>query len=160
VADAHDELDAIGKGPLLATSVAHAPLALGGKDIALEVLVHSVERHRPTRVPSDLANKYGPGRAHPADAVAEVRLARADDVVPAGFHVVAEQDPLTAAQRRRRTQLLDRLGVPPDGTDADALRIAAADPTAKPTVRRLRAIPDLPRLRLLLAEERAPAHPA
>jgi hypothetical protein len=86
-----------------------------------------------------------------------VRLARADDVVPAGFHVVAEQDPLTTAQRRHRTELLDRLGLPPDGTDADALRIAAADPTAKPIVRRLRAIPDLPRLRLLLSEERAPA---
>jgi len=119
------------------------------------VLVHAVEHdgHRPTRVHADLANKYGPGRADPADVVAEVRLARADEVVPAGFVVVAERDPLTEAQRRRRTDLLGRLGLPPDATDADALRVAAADRSARPIVRRVRAIPDLPRLRLLLDDE-------
>jgi hypothetical protein len=153
VADAAADIDALDGGPVLVTSVADAPLALGGDDVALEVLVLAVERgHRSTRVRADLATKYGKGRADPSDAHAELRLARADDVVPEGFRVVAERDPLAAAQRARRTELLQQLGLPASATDADAIRTAAADPAAQPTVRRLRRLPDLPRLRLLLAE--------
>ncbi len=153
VSDARDQLD---DEPLLVASTADAPVALGGQDVAVEVLVRAVEgQGHETRVEESLANKFGKGRAHPTDAAAELRLVRADEAVPDGFRVVAERDPLSATQRARRTDLLTRLGLPPDATDADALRIAATDPSTRATVRQLRRLPDLPPLRLLLDEQLA-----
>jgi hypothetical protein len=136
--------------PVLVVSTADAALALGGDDVAIEVLVHAVERRGfETRVAADVANRFGPQRAEPDEAVAELRLIRADDELPAEFVVVAETDPLTAAQRTRRTELLAQAGLPPDATDADLLHRVSDDPSLRGVAEQVRRIPELPPLRLV-----------
>jgi hypothetical protein len=154
VAAARDDLREL-KGPVLLTSSADANLALGGDDVALEVLVLSVEDLGiETAVPPSLQHQYGPERAAVRPVTAEVRLARADTPAPVGFAVLAETDPLSPAQRARRTELLESVGLPPSASDADLLREVAADPSLRPVAERVRRIPDLPVLRLLLRREK------
>lgn len=140
-------------GPVLAASTADANLALGGGDVAVEVLVLALEaRGFETAVAPNLAHQFGPERARPGRAVAELRLVRADEAMPAGFEVVGESDPLSSAQRDRRTALLASAGLPATASDADVLRLVASDPSLRDVAERVRRIPDLPVLRLLLAD--------
>ena len=152
VADARQEVAAI-DGPVSLSSTARANLALGGERVALEVLVLAMEdAGADVVVPSDLENQYGPERAEQRPAVAEVRLARADDgPPPAGFSVLAgPRHPLTDAQRATRASILATAGLPPDGSDADYLRAVLERPSLRPAAARLRAVPDLPPLQLLV----------
>ena len=152
VAAAGDDLREL-DGPVLLTSSADANLALGGDDVALEVLVLSVEDLGiETAVPSSLEHQYGPERAEPRPVTAELRLARADAPTPPGFEVLAEADPLTTTQRGRRVELLASVGLPSSATDVDVVRLVAADATLRPVAEQVRSIPDLPVLRLLLRD--------
>ena len=139
-------------GPVLLTSSADANLALGGDDIGLEVLVLATEAIGvDAAVPSGLEHQYGPERAEPRAVVAEVRLARADAPWPPGFAPLGDAlDPLTVAQREARSSILARADLPPDASDADFLRAVRARPELREAADRLRSIPDLPELRLLL----------
>jgi hypothetical protein len=100
----------------------------------------------------ELEFKYGPQRARATAVDAEVRLVRSDDPSPppAGFEIVAEVDPLSTRQRATREGLLAGAGLGPDASDGDYLRAVLARPELRAGAARLRAVPDLPRLRLLL----------
>ncbi|HUP85426.1 MAG TPA: hypothetical protein VM143_07145 [Acidimicrobiales bacterium] len=155
VVDAARDLDDVG-GPVLVTSEADADLALGGTDVATEVLVLAVEREGlETRVRPELAHQFGPQRARTTDVGAEIRLVRADEAAraPVGFETVAEVDPLTARQRATREAMLATAGLPGDASDADYVRSVLVHPDLRADAARLRAVPDLPRLRLLLRVE-------
>jgi hypothetical protein len=153
VAGARDEIREL-QSPVLVTSSADANLALGGDDVALEVLVLSVEDLGiETAVPPALQHQYGPERAKPRPVTGELRLARADEPTPEGFEVLDEADPLSPARRARREALLESAGLAPTATDADVLRRVAAEPSLRTTAERVRRIPDLPVLRLLLRVE-------
>lgn len=150
-----DELAGI-DGTVLLTSSADANLALGGDDVALEVLVLAVEDLGvDVAVPPSLQHQYGPERAADRPVAAEVRLARADDPAPPGFTSFgAALDPLSAAQRATRAAVLERAGLPEDASDADFLRVVVERPELRDDAARLRAVPDLPELRLLRREVR------
>jgi hypothetical protein len=142
-------------GAVLVTSAADANLALGGDDVGIEVLVLELE-HRGvgTAVDDDLEHQFGPERARPGRAVVEVRLARADDDAAAGdgFRLVAEKDPLRPGQRAARASILQRAGLAADASDSDLLRLVSSRPELRRDAARLRAIPDLPVLQLLIRD--------
>lgn len=148
---ARTELAAI-EGPVLLRSSADANLALGGDDVGLEVLVLATEALGiDAAVPPELQHQYGPERAGPRPVDAEVRLARADEPRPGGFTPLGSAlDPLTPRQRATRTSILARAELAPDASDADFLRAVRARPELRDAAARLRSVPDLPELRLLL----------
>ena len=150
---ASEDLADLEDGPVLLTSSADANLALGGDDVALEVLVLAVEDLGvDVAVPPSLQHQYGSERAGKApDAATEVRLARADAPLPAGFEALGgAADPLTSSQREVRAAILQRAGLAPDASDADYLRAVLEDPSLRADADRLRSVPDLPELRLLV----------
>lgn len=153
VAAAGDELTGLG-GPVRLTSSADANLALGGDDVALEVLVLATEDLGvDVVVPPELAHQYGPERAEPRAVVAEVRLARADVATPQGFDDLGDPlDPLTPEQRATRAAILREAGLPAGASDADYLRAVLERPELRPAAARLRAVPDLPLLQLLVRD--------
>lgn len=150
VSAARDDLIGL-DGPVLLTSSVDANLALGGDDVALEVLVLATEDLGvDVVVPPGLQHQYGPERAHAREVVAEVRLARADTEVPAGFVRLGQPlDPLTPSQRSTRASILADAGLPADASDADYLRAVPERPELRAAAPRLRSVPDLPELRLL-----------
>ena len=92
-------------GPVLVSS------EVAGRDLLLdqlgpEDLVLALERAGlPTRVARNLDFRYGRRRARPAEAVAAVRLVRAEAPVRTGWSRLATVDPLTPAQRARVLRL-------------------------------------------------------
>jgi hypothetical protein len=106
-------------GPVLVTSdVAVPELAIGGDDIGPEVVALALDRAGVDVVVEErLDNRFGPRRAQPERAVAELRIVADDGSArPAGFGKVATVDPLTRAERVEREELeaeleeLDALG--------------------------------------------------
>lgn len=97
-------------------------------------------------------NRYGPHRAEPETAVFEVRLVSGPDR-PEGFEVVESRELTTPAQRREREQLLGVLGERWDGESLVELkRLADQDPELRDAIDRLKEIPDLPALTLLVRD--------
>jgi hypothetical protein len=136
-------------GPVLARSRLDVRQVLGDQDVALEVLVAALERRGlEVVVERDAANRFGPERARPERAGAELRLVAAtpDEPPPDGFEVVATADPLQPAERAGRERVLARAGLPPDAPTRDVLLAAAAD---RSLAAELRRYPDLPVVVLL-----------
>jgi hypothetical protein len=105
-------------------------------------------------VEEQLDNRFGPRRAQPERAVAELRLV-ADDPSPPpdGFRKVATIDPLTRAERAERERLeaaLDELGAL-ESLDA-ALAAIERDPDVRELLDRYAAIRDATPFTLLVRE--------
>jgi hypothetical protein len=149
-----DEVD----GPVLVTSTAVVPgeaLRLGhlGPEFTAVALDRAgidvvVDKH--------LDNRFGPRRAQPERATAELRLVTGDPSPPPdGFRKVATVDPLTRderAERRRLKAELDKLGVL-DSFEA-AREAIERDPKVRDLLDRYAAIGDEPPLTLLSRELR------
>lgn len=138
----------VDRAVVLVRSDVDADLVFGGGSAGLETLVLELERRGvEVVVARDLAYRFGDHRAEPERATAELRLVESPAAVPEVVVPVADVDPLTAEQRRERATLLERFR---DGASpADRIRAAADDPTLRPALERLLAIPDLPRLALV-----------
>jgi hypothetical protein len=142
--------------PVLVRSRLDTGQVFGGDDVAAEVLVLALERRGvATVVDADLANKFGPDRAHPARAVTGLLLVDADADAAAGAgtgdRLLATADAMRPADRRRRARLLAAAGLPTTATDAEVTRAIAADPSLRPRLLPLRELPLRPRIALLLA---------
>lgn len=141
--------------PVLASTTAE-PAVVFGSAVGLESLVLTLERSGvDTVVAMELADHYGPERAEPRRARAELRLALELSPVPAGFRTVARADPLTPAQRDERSRLLRSIGLDEGAVAEDVQRELDRDPSIAPIVERLDALSDLPPFVLLLADRRS-----
>ncbi len=140
--------------PVLASTTAE-PAVVFGSAVGLESLVLTLERSgAETVVAPELADHFGPERAHPERATAELRLTLESEPVPEGFRIVARADPLTPAQRKERGRLLESIGLDEDAVTEDVQRELDRDPSIRPVFERLAAHTDLPPFVLLLADRR------
>ena len=139
--------------PVLASTTAE-PAVVFGSAVGLESLVLTLERSGSEAVvAADLADHFGPERAHPERATAEVRLALESTPVPDGFRTIARADPLTPAQREERGRLLESIGLDEAAVTEDVQRELDRDPSIRPVFEQLEALTDLPPFVLLLAEQ-------
>jgi hypothetical protein len=126
------------------------PSQLLGSDPGTPTLVLDLERAgADVVVDSSATDHYGDHRADPGRAVRELRLLTDADPLPAGFRVVAVQDPLSPEQRATRTRLLAQY--PELGSNLSAgerLRLVHSRPELLEPARELDAIPALPVLTL------------
>ena len=148
-ADAWPAIAAVAE-PVLVSTTAEPAVVFGGA-VGLESLVLAIERAGvETVVAAELADHYGPERAHPERARAEVRLALAASPIPAGYEVVARADPLDAAQREERGRLLRSIGLDEGAVSEDVQQALDRDPSIRPVAERLESSTDLPPFVLLL----------
>jgi hypothetical protein len=145
-------------GPVLVTSTAVVPgEVFGHGHVGPEVIALALDRAGvDVVVDKHLDNRFGPRRAQPERATAELRLVTGDPSPPPdGFRKVATVDPLTRDQRADRRRLkakLDKLGA------LDSLEAAIErDPKVRDLLDRYAAIGGLglrdaapPRLTLLV----------
>ena len=126
------------------------PSQLLGSDPGTPTLVLDLERAgADVVVDSSAADHYGDHRARPERAVRELRLLTDADPVPAGFRILAVEDPLSREQRATRTRLLaeyPELG--PNVSSAERLRLVQSRPDLVEAAHQLDAIPALPVLTL------------
>lgn len=142
-------------GPVLVSTTAEPPVVFGGA-VGLESLALALDHAGvETVVPAELADHFGPERAHPEQAVAELRVALADSPVPAPFRVVATADPLTVGQRAEQRRLLGTIGLDEGATMEEVQAAVDGDPTVGSVAERLQAYADLPPFVLLLADRPA-----
>jgi len=143
-----EELD----GPVLVRSTATAELPFGDEGLGIVTLVLTLDRAGiDAVVDADQANRYGPHRAHPEQAAAELLLRNADDAPLAGYEPVATVDPLPRSLRAERERLAERVPGLVAGSLAERQRILE-DPELAPLARRFAEIPDLPPLVLLVKD--------
>ena len=151
VEDAAPAVEAL-EEPVLVSTTAEPAVVFGGA-VGLESLVLALERTGlGTLVAVELADHYGPERAHPERATAELRLALEASPVPPGYEVVARADPLTVAQREERSRLLRSIGLDEGAVSEDVQQALDVDPGVGPVAERLESTSDLPPFVLLLRE--------
>ena len=140
--------------PVLVTTTAEPPVVFGGA-VGLESLVLAVERSGvETVVAVEMRYHFGPERAHPERATAELRLALEASPVPPGFRVVGRADPLTPEQREERTRLLESIGLDEGAALQDVQSVLDRDPSIRPVFEQVEAFADFPPFVLLLADGR------
>jgi hypothetical protein len=137
-------------GPTLVTATIDQSQLLGS-DPGLPTLVLDLERAGvPTRVDTPLSDHFGPDRARPDQARAELRLITDADEIPPGFEVLATEDPLTPQQRAERARLLAALpGLGPNPSTSEIFDVLAAHPELRPIGQQLAALPALPVLSVI-----------
>jgi hypothetical protein len=139
-------------GPVLVRSEAHAGTPLGGDEVGLEVLALALE-HRGVRVVVDsrLVDRFGVGRARPQPVREELLIVPASQPVPAGYRLVATADPLTPRQRADRDRISEELApVLRSSSLRQIAERARRDPRFGARLRRLKKIPDVPQLALIV----------
>lgn len=143
-------------GPVLVTSEAVVPeVVVGEGNVGPEVIVLALDRAGvDVVVDEQLDNRFGPRRAQPERAVAELRLVAGDPSPPPDrFRKVATVDPLTSAERAERERLeaeLDEVGAL-DSFDA-AREAIASDPDVRALLDRYAALRVATPLTLLVRE--------
>lgn len=142
--------------PILASSTVSANQIFTGRFDGLEVLVLELEgRGVEAVVDPRLANRFGPRRAENERAKnREVILVHADSKdKPGGFTSVGLIDPLPPALREERDRLLDELGLRERATARQTLLAIRGDEDRQRKAERVLAIPNLPRVELLLSPD-------